>query len=93
MLDKLTVSSLLVEAGARFRALRKELAWSQSELARRSGVSRDTMNRFEKGGSIELASLAAMLNAMGQRLAFAARHDLRAADMRRKFAHIHEERD
>jgi putative transcriptional regulator len=32
----------------RLRVLRAELAWSQAELARRVGVSRQTINAYEK---------------------------------------------
>lgn len=76
---------------ADFRALRRRLGWTQLALAARAGVSRDTIHRLERDGLVELASLAALLEAMGQRVTFAPRPRIRAADMRRDFAHLHED--
>jgi len=49
------------------------------------------MRRLERGDVIGLTSLLALVAATGQRLVVT--RELRAADMRRKFAHIHAERD
>ena len=79
--------------GASFRELRLKQGWTQSALANRAKVSRDTINRLERGQVVGLASLVALLDAMGFRLAFEPAKRLRAADMRRLFAHVHEEGD
>lgn len=81
----------LRRAAADFRALRRRLGWTQAALAKRSGISRDTIHRLERDGLVELASLVALLDAMGQQLAYVARQRVRAADMRREFAHLHED--
>ncbi len=90
MADKTT---LLRDLGARFRALRKEKRWTQSALAARARISRDTIHRLERGEVVDASSLVTLLNAMGQRLSFEPRPALRAADMRRMFAEVHEEGD
>lgn len=38
-----------IRLGIRFRALRQRLDWRQDDLARRSGVSQDTISRIEPG--------------------------------------------
>ncbi len=47
----------LEEIAQRHRALRKQAGYSQSELARRSGVSLGSLKRFESTGQISLESL------------------------------------
>lgn len=79
------------EAGAEFRALRRKLKWTQQALCARAQVSRDTLHRFEKGNPIQLESLVALLGALRYRLAFVPRQEVRAADMRKRFAHLHED--
>jgi DNA-binding XRE family transcriptional regulator len=83
--------TLLRHLASDFRALRRRLGWTQAALAKRAKVSRDTIHRLERDGLVELASLVALLDAMGQRLAFTPRQRVRAADMRREFAHLHED--
>ncbi|HEU0204731.1 MAG TPA: helix-turn-helix domain-containing protein [Burkholderiaceae bacterium] len=75
-------AALLGEAGASFRALRKRLGWTQKALAERARVSRDTIHRLERGEVVDLSSPLALLDAMGQRLAFEPKQTLRAEDMR-----------
>jgi transcriptional regulator with XRE-family HTH domain len=41
------MNRLLEVDGGRLRQLRRERAWSQRDLARRSGVSQDTITRLE----------------------------------------------
>ena len=81
----------LRRVAAEFRALRRRLGWTQQALARRAKVSRDTIHRLERDGLVELASLVALLDAMGQQLDFTPRRRVRASDMRREFAHLHED--
>ncbi len=88
-----TSARLVAHIGSSFRALRLGQGWTQTALAQRARVSRDTINRLERGHVVGLASLAALLGAMGFQLAFEPVKRLRASDMRREFAHVHEETD
>jgi transcriptional regulator with XRE-family HTH domain len=81
----------LVNFGSTFRALRRKLKWTQSLLAQRADVSRDTIHRLEHGGVVDVSSLIRLLSAMGYRLDLAPKAQIRAADMRRRFAHLHED--
>lgn len=83
----------LPRVGAAFKELRKRLAWTQQALAARAHVSRDTIYRLERGEVIDLSSLVALLGAMGHQVAFAPTPQVRASDIRRKFAHLHEDDD
>jgi len=93
MSDEMDKKPLLKDLGTRFRALREELKWTQQRLSARSGVSRDTIHRLERGEVVDASSLARLLTAMGQRLTFEKKPALRAADMRRLFPDVHEEGD
>jgi len=50
------LATLLKMAG-KVRALRKQMGYSQAELASRSGVSLGSIKRFERTGQISLVSL------------------------------------
>lgn len=51
--------------------LRVQLGWSQSELARRSGVPQKTISRMENGLSFPaLKTLYTLIEAMGHTLTF-----------------------
>jgi transcriptional regulator with XRE-family HTH domain len=93
MSDNMDTPTLLQDLGRRFRALRRELGWTQPRLAARAKVSRDTIHRLERGQAVDASSLVRLLDAMGQRLAFEARPALRAADVRRLFPEVHEDGD
>lgn len=56
-LTKKTPDVIQAELAERIRARRKELRYSQAELARRSGVSLGSLKRFECTHEISLASL------------------------------------
>lgn len=47
--DKLAVARLRAELGARVRAGREELGWSQERLAESVGVSAAMLGRYERG--------------------------------------------
>lgn len=48
----------------RVRTLRKAKKWSQSEMARRSGVSLGSLKRFENTGKVSLNSLLKMVHVL-----------------------------
>ena len=83
----------ITRVGTSFKELRKRLNWTQQALAARAHVSRDTIHRLERGEVVDLSSLVALLGAMGHQVAFEPRPQLRASDIRRKFAHLHEDDD
>lgn len=89
MSDKSVKRRDLTRVGAAFKELRKRLKWTQQALAARAQVSRDTIHRLERGEVVDLSSLSALLGAMGQQIAFEARPQIRAADIRRKFPHLY----
>lgn len=91
MSDMADKKTLLVDAGKHFRGLRESLGWTQQRLASAARVSRDTIFRLERGDVVDASSLVALLDAMGQRLAFEPRPALRPADMRRLFPEVHED--
>lgn len=43
---------LAIELGASVRELREHKDWSQSELARRAGMTQPAVARFESGGTV-----------------------------------------
>jgi transcriptional regulator with XRE-family HTH domain len=50
-------SDVLGELASKHKTLRKQIGLTQSELARRSGVSLGSIKRFELSGQISLESL------------------------------------
>lgn len=60
-----TPSSMLSELKERFRAMRKDMKFTQEELAKRSGVSLGSLKRFESTGQISLESLLCLAHALG----------------------------
>ncbi len=52
-----TPSDMMESIKTKFRQRRKELGYTQSELASRSGVSLGSLKRFELSGKISLESL------------------------------------
>ena len=61
--------ALELELGPRVAELRTGLGWSQTELARRAGLSRATVARVETGATDPLRSIRAMAGALGLPLA------------------------
>jgi ribosome-binding protein aMBF1 (putative translation factor) len=57
------------ELGAEVRALREQRGWSQTELARRAGMTQSAMARFEAGGTVPtLPVLERVAQALDMRL-------------------------
>jgi transcriptional regulator with XRE-family HTH domain len=85
-----TVSQYLAELGAEVRKARTAAGLSQTDVSARAGISRDTLSRMERGAPVDTRSLCAVATALGLRVELH-RVQLRAADMRRKYAHLHED--
>ncbi len=77
------------------KALRQspERRWSQSDLAHAAGLSRDPVTRLESGRDVSLTTALALIRALGYQVRLEPKGPLRAADMRRLFAHVHAEAD
>jgi transcriptional regulator with XRE-family HTH domain len=56
----------LREIALRHQALRKKAGFSQSELAKRSGVSLGSLKRFERTGQISLESLLKLTDVLNR---------------------------
>jgi transcriptional regulator with XRE-family HTH domain len=56
----------LEEIAQRHKALRKQAGYTQSELARRSGVSLGSLKRFENTGQISFESLLKLVEILGR---------------------------
>ena len=54
------------EIALRHKALRKQAGFSQSELAKRSGVSLGSLKRFELTGQISLESLLKLTDVLNR---------------------------
>jgi transcriptional regulator with XRE-family HTH domain len=50
----------------RHKILRKQAGFTQSELARRSGVSLGSLKRFETSGQISIQSLFLLIDVLGR---------------------------
>lgn len=57
---------LAVELGRRLRAERLRRGWAHQAVADRSGVSRSTVVRMERGESVALSNFLAVLVALGR---------------------------
>lgn len=55
----------LGDVGAQVQALRKASSMSTVDIAKRSGRSRDVLNRLERGEDVSLSSLLAILAVLG----------------------------
>lgn len=59
-------SDYLREMAQRHKVLRKQAGFSQSELAKRSGVSLGSLKRFETTGQISLESLLLLADVLNR---------------------------
>lgn len=83
-LTKKTPDVIQAELADRVRARRKELGYSQMELAERSGVSLGSLKRFEREHEISLASLVKLS------IALDCREDFDALFARKRYGSIAE---
>ena len=83
-LTKKTPDVIQAELADRVRARRKELGYSQMELAERSGVSLGSLKRFEREHEISLASLVKLS------IALDCREDFDALFVRKRYGSIAE---
>jgi transcriptional regulator with XRE-family HTH domain len=90
MSDKKPRPKDLLELGERVRSARQEAKLTQADLSKRAGIARDTLSRLERGEPVDTPTLTRVLSALGYRMELQ-RMRLRAADMRRKYAHLHED--
>ena len=56
----------MLEMAKRHKILRKQARFTQSELARRSGVSLGSLKRFETSGQISIQSLFLLIDVLGR---------------------------
>jgi transcriptional regulator with XRE-family HTH domain len=56
----------MLEMAKRHKMLRKQAGFTQSELARRSGVSLGSLKRFETSGQISIQSLFLLIDVLGR---------------------------
>ncbi len=61
----LTTTAAVAELGARLRRHRLERNLTQDELAEESGIGRATLQRLERGESVQLTSLIGLLRVLG----------------------------
>jgi len=59
-------TDVLLNTAKKVRELRKESAYSQAELARRSGVSLGSVKRFELTGQISMLSFLKILHLLNR---------------------------
>ena len=60
-----TDAALLAELGRRIARHRLERNWTQAELSRLAGVGQATVQRAERGESVQMTSMVRMLRALG----------------------------
>lgn len=66
----LTPKELLLAIAKNEKAKRKQLGYTQEELARRSGVSLPSLRRFEQTGEVSLSSLLEIAIVLGDQNGF-----------------------
>jgi transcriptional regulator with XRE-family HTH domain len=91
MADKGLPAESQRQLGKQIRELRLQQGVSQTALSKMSGLSRDTLHRLERGDVVDVRSLLKAVRALGYEIRLTPTAPIRASDMRRRFAHIHEE--
>ncbi|MEM6394769.1 MAG: helix-turn-helix transcriptional regulator [Bacteroidota bacterium] len=54
------------ELAARHKQLRKQMGYTQANMARRSGVSLGSLKRFEQSGEVSLSNLLKLARILGK---------------------------
>lgn len=67
MFNELSAPVIIRELGARYKSYRIEMEFTQKELAQKTGVSVQTIRRFESGTSsnLDFANFIELLRAIG----------------------------
>lgn len=81
-------STLPRDLGAAVRRARRAAGLSATEVARRSGRSRDVLHRLERGDDVTVASLLSILRAMGCGLQVVTVGLPTLEQMQARFAHL-----
>ena len=63
--DIMTDAAVLAELGARLERHRLERNWTQAETAAASGIGQATVQRAERGESVQMTSMIKLLRALG----------------------------
>lgn len=90
LLVDLADDAIVAELGRRIALHRAGLNLTQGELADRAGVGRSTVQRIERGDSIQLSSLVKLLRAVGRVDALDA---VLAAELRSPVAELQRQRE
>lgn len=90
MADKNTRREVLLELGGAIRKARKSARLTQADVCARAQISRDTLSRLERGEPVDTSTLLRIAASLGYQITLQ-RAPIRAADMRRKYAHLHSE--
>jgi transcriptional regulator with XRE-family HTH domain len=61
----MTDATVLAELGRRLERHRLERNWTQAELAAQAGVGQATVQRAERGRSVQMTSMVKLLRALG----------------------------
>jgi len=61
----MTDASVLAELGRRLERHRLERNWTQAELAAEAGIGQATVQRAERGESVQMTSMVKLLRALG----------------------------
>jgi transcriptional regulator with XRE-family HTH domain len=62
--ELMTDAAVLAELGRRLTRHRLERDWTQSELAARAGIGQATVQRAERGESVQMTSMVKLLRAL-----------------------------
>jgi transcriptional regulator with XRE-family HTH domain len=63
--DLMTDAAVLVELGRRLTRHRLERNWTQAELAAEAGIGQATVQRAERGASVQMTSMIKLLRTLG----------------------------
>lgn len=92
MTHKSTQRTPLLDLGNAIRDARKRAQLTQADVCARAQISRDTLSRLERGEPVDTSTLLRIAAVLGYQITLEP-SSLRAADMRRKYAHLHSEND